>query len=367
MITVICLFVFVILSCMPSITTQQHDISGKCEYGRRSVKSGYIIIAFIAMIVVHCCRIGFVDTVTYMNIYRNIGANKAFVFNGDLRVEIGFRLLCYVLNFITDDPRILLVFVAAVVIIPFYRMIKKYSDNEGLSTMLFLCTIFLYTMNTMRQYIVVGIFVMAYPLLREKKWVRYAFVVFFASAFHTSAIIAGIMLALCSGAVFNKRIKLLTVAMLIVAFLPTQEFLMILDSSIGDYGDVYDILNKGGVNILRVLVQAVPVLLAFLYMNMNKMKEKDLPNDIAFFTNMNIISLLIYISALRSNYIARFALYFDFASIITIPYFLSRIIRKEDVSIAYLITSGFYAAYFFFAAQGFGDSIEMLRPFFMRG
>ncbi len=365
--TVICLFMLVMLSCMPAITTPQYNLSGKGEYVRRSVKSGFIIIAFIAMIVVHCCRIGFVDTTTYMNIYRNIGVDKSLVFGGDLRIEIGFRLLCYILNFISDDPRILLVFVAAVVIIPFYRFIKKYSDNDGFSTILFLCTIFLYTMNTMRQYIVVGIFVMAYPLLREKKWIRYALVVLLASAFHTSAIIAGIILALCSGTIFNKRIKLLTVALLIVAFLPTEGFLRLLDSGVGDYGDVYDMLNKGGVNVLRLLVQAVPVVLAILYINMNKLKAKDLPKDVSFFTNMSIVSLLIYILALRSNYIARFALYFDFASVITIPYFLSRIIKKEDITLAYLITSGLYAVYFFFAARGFGDSIEMLKPFFIGG
>ncbi len=312
-------------------------------------------------------RKGFVDTNSYRNIYETVGKNFSMVFDENLRIESGFRFICFILNYITNNSQILLIVVSLFVTFAIFKFVNNYSVDRWLSVVIFFLTSFLTTMNTMRQYIVVGVLLLCIPLLLKGKWRLFLLISLLLSTIHSTAIFAGIVIALSKGKVFNKRMVIISMVILVLAFLPAEGFVGVLQAvDIQDYADMYSELGKSGINIFRLAVQAVPVLLALFYF---RIYGKDsMGEDYSMFTNLSILNLLIYILSMQSNYIARIALYFEVFNLVTIPFFLSTIIKKGQVYYAKAIALSLYSIYFYFVVQGFGVvSINMLTPFFIGG
>lgn len=325
----------------------------------------WILCALLATIA--GCRTGFVDTNAYKTMYEVIGSDFSMVTGDNLRIEKGFRFICYILNHLSSNAQFLVIVVSVFVTFAFFKFIDRYSIDRWFSAAVFFLTMYLTTMNTMRQYIVVGALLLCLPMLSKRKWWLFLLISLVLSTIHSTAIFAAVGIILCRGRVLNKRVIIVVVCACVLAFTPAEQFLTLLQAAnVQDYADMYESLNKSGINILRMAVQAVPVLLGVIYFNLHG--KDNLDNDYGMFANLGIVNLMVYILSLKSNYLARIAIYFELFNLIMIPFFLTKIIKKDQVIIARGIALFLYSIYFYYAVQGFGAaSIDMITPFFLGG
>lgn len=329
----------------------------------------YFWMLFVFFTFISSMRSGFVDTNSYRNIYNEIGMNFSNVLSDGFRIEKGFRFICYLLNHISNNSQILLMFVSIVVNYAIFKLVKNHSEDKFLSIFLYLCTVYLTTMNTLRQYFVVGIILLCFPLLLKNRKFIFLCITFLLTTIHSSAFFAGIIFVICCDKFLNKKVIILLIFTLILAFMPAFLFTSFLNLvGVNDYADMYQSINKTGVNNIRILVQLVPVMLAIYYYFKIKKNKKELTLKDSFFLNLNVINFVVFILATRNNYLARIAVYFELISIITIPYLLNRIIKKEQRIIFKVLVVFLYSIYFYFVIKGFGwESIRAIMPYFLGG
>lgn len=370
------LFVVYLLCLVFYLFGNQFNFTSKIRYNDGTtyfVKRGssfFFWLIFFVLTFISAFRQGFVDTNTYRNIYTSVGTNFSMVLSDDLRVESGFKFICYLLNFVSNNSQILLIVISILINFSIFKMIDKYSENRFFSSFIYLCSIYLTTMNTIRQYMVVAVLILSIPLLIKQKKIVFMGIVLALSTIHSTSIFAGLIMIICCDKFINKKMIILVGLLLILAILPSDTFFNILKTAeIKDYSDMYQDLNKSGVSILRLLVQVIPVLLSLIYYLFGIFKKnKEISLEYSFFMNLNIINMIIYILATKNNYLARLSIYFEFVSILTIPFLIRKLIKKDQIYIANLITIVLYSIYFYFAVSAFGNnSIAALRPIFLGG
>ena len=146
----------------------------------------FLILAALPMIFVSGFRWDTgVDSQNYYWVYTNI------YYGLDTHVEIGFRLLCRLLLLLTEDVSVLF-FVCAVLTVSLVLFaIRRESADFFWSVFLFLVLgYFFYSMNSIRHYLALALYLAAFRYLRRKKFLPYAAFVLAAACFHKIALIA---------------------------------------------------------------------------------------------------------------------------------------------------------------------------------
>lgn len=155
-------------------------------------RRGYLIIAFIWLTILFGLRdfgVG-IDTATYCNQYIITGQNSVeYIFSQD-RFEVGFLLMCKILNYINSDPRTLLLVSGAIINGAVCRFVYKYSTDVSLSMYLWIFLCFGSSLNQLRGYIAFAILLFASDLFLKNKIYKYLLCIALAMSFHTVAIVA---------------------------------------------------------------------------------------------------------------------------------------------------------------------------------
>lgn len=113
------------------------------------------------------------------------------VLNGNISLaEIGFQLLEKMCAFISGgEPWSLFLVTSLVTVICFFVGFNN-SKNFLLATVLFFGVgIYFDAFNGIRQYMVVAVFIMLYPLIRDGDWKKYIIVCLLCALIHTSALL----------------------------------------------------------------------------------------------------------------------------------------------------------------------------------
>ena len=154
--------------------------------------------------------------------------------------------------------------------------IYKYSCNYGMSVFLFMVSCqFIWLLNGIRQFLVVAILFACTPLILNKKPISYIIIVLILSTFHKSALIMIPAYFIVDSEPWSKR-SMLFIACIILAMMFTSQFTGLLDTvvensdyatSIGEFKDSDD-----GTSPIRILVESIPIVIAFIYRD--RIKEK---------------------------------------------------------------------------------------------
>lgn len=129
------------------------------------------------------------DTASYFSIFNRISEFGITELPRSTELEKGYMILCWLLSKISDSPQILLVVSSGIISYSFYIIIKKYSDNYLLSSLIFIATIFTVTMNVTRQYIALGFIFLAFINIIDKNKRRALVFMALAISMHYSAIL----------------------------------------------------------------------------------------------------------------------------------------------------------------------------------
>lgn len=291
------------------------------------------------------------DTAAYIKGFKEYTTIDA-VFNSNTR-DVGFDLFSVLLkNYVSDNYTVWLMIIAMVsglcVMIPLY----KYSCNFGVSAFLFITSCqFTWMFNGMRQFLVASIMFACTGLILKNRTLLYIIIVCMLSTIHQSALLLIPMYFIAKGEPWNKR-TMLFVGFIILAILFTSKFTNLLTdvveqtdyaTSVNEFKDTDD-----GTNVIRILVESIPIIMAFIYKD--KIKDKLTP-IIKLSINMSLIASGLYvISKVASSGIllGRLPIYFSMYNLILLPWLIRNISEGRNKDLIYYTMIVCYFAFFYY-------------------
>lgn len=169
-----------------SFTLYRFTLAGR-EYSRViSIASFWMVCAAVPLILVSGFRWGIgVDAQNYFWMFTNIHYNLAN------HAEVGFYLLCQLVWYFTEDMSILFLLCAIITVSFMMIAIRQNSRDMLMSVFLYLgMGYFFYSLNSMRHFMAVAIFLYAYKHLRDGHFWRYAGWILLAASFQKVALVA---------------------------------------------------------------------------------------------------------------------------------------------------------------------------------
>lgn len=228
-----------------------------------------------------------------------------------------YALSAFIGKFITTDYFLYSVIIGAIIYIPVVLTYRKYSSNFTMTCAMYvLMCIYTWPFNGTRQSVAVSILFAAYPLTYEKKnWWKYALLVLLASTVHTSAVLMVPFVLLTrlkpwkKGFVFSLFIIAALIILLPDLWSTVIDFLENIGESklVSDYSD-FDQL-RSGINSIRIVVAAIPIVVSFLYYDHLKKHN----THIDFMINMAVMNLVFLLCGYQLTILARFNAYFNLA------------------------------------------------------
>lgn len=332
----------------------------------------FVLMTFSVIIFFASLRSSVADTAAYVSMFKSYPSDLSQIdglLNGVAKRYPGFLVLTVILKTFTSDYNVWFTIIAVIsgicVMIPLY----KYSSNFGVSAFLFMASCqFSWMFNGMRQFLVASIIFACTGLVLRKKFIPYAIILCLLSTIHISALILIPIYFIVTGEPWNKR-TMLFVGVIILAILFTSKFTGMLEDVVEntDYVTSMEEFKKtdDGTSIMRIAVESVPVIIAFVYRN--RIKDKLTP-IIKLSINMSLVSSGIYIISkiARSGImLGRLPIYFSMYNLILLPWLIKNIFNKEEKRLVYYLMIVLYLVFFYYQMvitwDGFGYASKILN------
>ncbi|MEA4831268.1 MAG: EpsG family protein [Oscillospiraceae bacterium] len=222
--------------------------------------------------------------------------------------------------------------------------IRYYSSNFSLSVyLMFTSMVYFSSFNGVRQRLAAMIIMLAYPLIRKKKYVWLLIVIFIASLIHASSIYM-IAFILFSYTKAWSKFTGITISCFMLAFVFYQPFAGIIFKLLETFKSTYtsyetELTQTGfGANALRFIFLGIPVILSYIFYDSLK---KTRP-DIDILINFSLLNSLFMFLAIRHWLFARFNIFLDIFNILLWPEIIKVLQPKEKVFIGYIVTLVFF-------------------------
>lgn len=308
-----------------------------------------VIIFFAGM------RSNVADTTAYIKMFNDyplFSEAHDVIFDSSAR-EPGFRLFSILIKtYISDNYSAWLWIIAVIsgicVMVPLY----KYSCNFGISAFLFMASCqFTWMFNGMRQFLVASIIFACTGLILRNKTILYIVIVCILSTIHTSALILIPMYFIAKGEPWNKR-TMLFIGAIILAMVFADKFTNLLTdvventdyaTSVNEFKDTDD-----GTSVIRILVESVPIIIAFIYRD--KIKDKLTP-IIKLSINMSLIASGLYVIskvAKSGILLGRLPIYFSMYNLILLPWLIKTIFEGKNKNLIYYTMIVCYLGFFYY-------------------
>lgn len=284
------------------------------------IKKIYICIIFGALIIVGAIRdytIG-TDTAQYVSSFKII-KDIDFSEHNSLRFEIGFFAICKILNYITENPQILIACTSFLIYGAMGIFVYRNSKDVVMSSILLITLNFygLY-MSAMRQALAIAVIIFSYRYLQERKYFKYIIGIIIASLFHQTALIM-IGLIPFMNIKFKKNYLYVTIFIAIISFMSAN----VIFNLITKIFTIYDYYSKSAFfesNYFAALINALVsfvILIVGIYCNVLSEKEIKQENNLMAF--IMSISFILYVITMKISIFSRATVYFSFYAIIWIP------------------------------------------------
>lgn len=162
----------------------------------RKAKAAIRALPFIQLYLIMALRSDSVgtDTAVYHQIFDQIVQTdwRALLIRGNHLLgglEWGYLILTKTISVFTSDFQVYNMIVCAVMLIPLYLLVRRYSSMHYLSVVLFVALgFFNFYLSAMRQALAMSIVMLSFPYLRDKKAVPFLACVTLAALLHRSAV-----------------------------------------------------------------------------------------------------------------------------------------------------------------------------------
>jgi len=299
------------------------------------------ISALVTLVLISGLRSNIGDTIFYKHSYEINDYTWNFVLK---QKDIGFAVLKMILKQFSTDPQILIFTTALITNVLIVIILYNYSRIFELSLYVYITSgLFLVSMNGIRQFLASAIAFTSIKFLMNGSWKRYMVVVLFASLFHLSALILIPIYFIVRFKAWSK-VTIALVLLSIVIVIGYGQFSTLLFSAIQDtqYGNYKD-FNEGGASILRVVVNAIPLVIAFL--GRDRLRKIFPNSDVV--VNMTLLGFVFMLIATQNWIFARFTIYFSLFQLILISWII-KLFREKDEKLIYYGVLTCYLFYFFY-------------------
>lgn len=295
----------------------------------------------LSLVVVAGFRSNIGDTITYMYSFETNNFTLSSVLKSN---DIGFNLLQLLIKKYTDDSQLLIFITALITNTLIILILARYSKIFEISTYVYITGgLFLVSMNGIRQVLAAAIIFTATRFLISGNWVAYFFVVGVASSFHQSALILLPIFFLVRYKAWSKATIILLIFSVVIV-IGYNQFSTILFSAIENtqYGH-YSNFNEGGANMVRVVVYAAPILLA--YFGREKLRIIFPSSD--YIVNMALVGLVFMIISTQNWIFARFSIYFNLYQLILVSWVVKLFKEKEQRFVYYALIICYFVYYYY--------------------
>lgn len=293
------------------------------------------------LVVISGLRTGIGDTYNYKQMFIKNDFTWDFI---KTQKDIGFGIFQMILKQYSEDPQIMVFTAALFTNVLIIIVLYNYSRLFELSTYLYITGgIHLVSMNGIRQVFAAAIIFTATKYLLNGNFMKYTIIVSLASTFHQSAL-------LLLPIYFVVRIKAWTKYTLLVLFFAVlivigyNQFTQLLFSALQDtqYSD-YSEFNEGGANLIRVIVSAAPLVVA--YFGREKIRAVFPKSD--YLVNMALLGLVFMIISTQQWIFARVAIYFNLYQLILISWIIEVFSKKDRKFVYYMILVLYFIFYYY--------------------
>jgi len=266
-------------------------------------------------------------------------------------------------NFI--DPGYALFIIAFFILFFFFYSIQDFSLSPVLSTLLFICLgIYFDSLNGVRQFVSIALFVFSWKYLFEKQAVRYFVIIIIAAGFHISALLM-LPVYFFIHHKFSRRFFIIVFSISIpLMFLVDAIILRIVIPIIlgiprfSAYGETYYrflLSNPNPLAYLRIIFPSI--IFVFCILLYNRLTK----NNIVLL-NLSMIYIIVTILFPSTMLMIRIAFYFQAALIFLIP-LISKQLTKNG-SLLFNISTLIYGILFIYVTQ-ISRPINNIAPFTM--
>lgn len=309
-----------------------------------------IILSCVLLIILAGTRVDVgMDYRSYVEIFEGIGRGEAY------SLEPGFIILNQIINYFTDNPQWLFFISSAITLVLIYRFTAKYSVNFAYSVFLYfgLCLIF-FSFNTLRQFISIGIALLAFGPLLERRFLRYAFIMIAASMFHLTALIMLPLYFLLS--VKITKLKIFVMSVVAVGMYVARD--VILDLFFWLYPMHQEsefLLNR--VEFSEIMI-TTSIILLLMIRYLRKANRLSYEGKDRIFINIVFFILFTHIAFAWVPGITRVLLFLDVLLLVIIPFMVNKFtrVRARDI----LIISIIYFSSYAFISTYIRDSHQVL-------
>src|SRR5690625_3628598 len=203
------------------------------------------------------------DTFNYKNMFVENDFTWEYIFS---QKDYGFGILQMLLkNYISEDPQILIFTTALITNVLIVFVFYNYSRMIEISLYVYITGgLFLVSMNGIRQVLAAAIAFTAINYLLKGNWFKYSLIVLLAASFHLSALVLIPIYLLVRFRAWSKM-TIVVIIFSVLAVWGFDKFTSLLFSVLDNtqYSD-YENFDEGGSSIIRSIVAAAPLIIAYL-------------------------------------------------------------------------------------------------------
>ena len=239
--------------------------------------------------------------------------------------------------------------IALVHAVPLIVIIRRYSEDYWFSMYLFVAmgNHLAWMMNGLRQFMAATIIFAATPWIIQKKYIKTIAVILIAASFHRTALFMLPVIFIVQGEVWNWKTILFSVLIVFATFFFSGNV-----DAFDDFAETVGYSTEwarnggdDGVNPLRVLVSAMPAVLAFLARG--KLREEN-NGVINICVNMSIFTVGINLIGMVTSgiMVGRMPIYTSLYNLILLPHVIKVFFRENNQGFILFMTVAMYFLYF---------------------
>lgn len=274
--------------------------------------------------------LGSTDTLNYYNaMKRALMCDSWEQFYIPVLYEKGSQFFIYTLSRIFNDPQWLLVISSLIFIIGIFYFVDHNSEDIPLSITLYLTLgLMLFHVQGLRQSLAMSICLFAYEQAKDKHLIRFALLVWFATAFHQTAIVFFPIYFLCRMKYSRKNLLIMCIATILVVSNATR----IIEMANTYFDRTYtDTVEQGG--FVSVFIYAIILILTLVFDRQIKNNSSQTP-----LLYILIVGFATYIMRYFGAVIAeRISFYFVFAQLALLPNATKIFVKKDRPAIRLII------------------------------
>lgn len=297
----------------------------------------------------------------YRNIYEFLDVNDSILNSMKIfDVEPGWIIFNILVKKIYYDAQHVFIISSLIYIVCVYIVIYYYRRriNIGLSIFIFMCIAYVPSFNTVRQYVAIGIIMLSYRYIENKRLFTTLLIIALATCFHyTSLFWLPVYFYITSSSKAYKKKKIILFGVLIFILFNYNTMLSLIVSvspSFAKYSR-YTSDKIAGVNLAKILFQ-IPIVFIIIYY---RKLFKNLGDFMYKFMDLYYVSVFLSFLSNMTSYAVRIAYYFEITQVIFIPYIIKSINNKFDkfIIVSFLIIYYLCYWYVYFAYLGHNEVI----------